>query len=100
MTGRPRLAFTPRARAHVLGIERWWRRNRLSAPDLFREELQRALSLVESTPTVGSRTQDAALAGVRRVPLPRCRYHLYYRVAGDQIQVLAVWHMMRVPPRL
>ena len=33
--------------------------------------------------------------GVRRVTLSRIRYYLYYRVADDALQVLALWHTSR-----
>jgi hypothetical protein len=34
----------------------------------------------------------ATLKDVRHVTLSRIRYHLYYRVAGDSLEVLALWH--------
>jgi len=83
-----------------VGIERWWRTNRRAAPELFREDLEQAIVLLESTPTAGSPASDATLVGVRRVLLRRCRYHLYYRLEGEAVQVLAIWHAMRLPPKL
>jgi hypothetical protein len=32
---------------------------------------------------------------MRRVILPRIRYYLYYRVAGDALEVMAFWHVSR-----
>jgi hypothetical protein len=32
---------------------------------------------------------------VKRVHLARVHYHLYYRVRGEEVQVLALWHTSR-----
>jgi len=36
-----------------------------------------------------------ATGGIRRLILPRTRYHVYYRVAGQVLEILAVWHAVR-----
>jgi plasmid stabilization system protein ParE len=32
--------------------------------------------------------------------LAETRYHVYFRVVADTLEVLAVWHAKRQPPRL
>lgn len=100
MTERLAFAFTPRARAHAVGIEHWWRAHRPAAPDLFQQELDHAIELVTTTPTIGSSSTDQTLRDARRLLLPRTRYHFYYRVRDDTVEILAIWHAMRRPPRL
>ncbi len=87
--------FTPRADREISTANRWWRENRTAAPDLLKLELRRALDLIASHPQIGAPARNTKLRGVRRILLSRCRYHLYYRVTPDEIQVLALWHASR-----
>lgn len=61
----------------------WWTANRPKAPDAFSAELERAFQLLASQPSLGSRARNVKLVGVRRLHLPRVRYHLYYRVTSN-----------------
>ena len=80
----------------------WWSENRLAAPRLLDEELRGVLGIVVAAPTLGALAHDARLAGVRRILLPRTRYHLYYRVdeTAGRLEVLALWYARRRPPSL
>ena len=62
-----------------------------------RQELEDILALVTTSPTLGmpAETGDDSFPGVRRALMRRTRYHLYYRVTGDRLEVLAVWHAVR-----
>jgi plasmid stabilization system protein ParE len=52
-------------------------------------------------PSFGSPFLSTRAQGVRRVLLRRTRYHLYYRIVGDDIEILAFWHAGRgTPPPL
>lgn len=84
------------ARAIVEAAE-WWVANRPKAPDAFAVELERALQLVASQPSIGAQARNVKLAGVRRLHLPRVHYHLYYRVIAEPptVEVLALWHTKR-----
>lgn len=46
-------------------------------------------------PGAGSIATNVELPGVRRVLLPRTRYHLYYQASKDLVEVLALWHSSR-----
>jgi plasmid stabilization system protein ParE len=66
-------------------------------------ELERALQLKASQPSIRAQTRNAKLAGVRRIHLPRIHYHLYYRVIPEPmtVEILALWHTKRgVSPNL
>ena len=97
-----KLVVAPQAAADIETAERWWRANRPAAPTLFQMELIEALELVAQHPLAGAALRSGGPAGVRRVPLGRTRYLLYYRVLEPEqtIRVLRLWHASRRGPRL
>lgn len=90
-----RIEITDAAQSQIMAAVRWWDANRPRAPGAVFEDLDRTLDLLAFQPGVGSRARRATLSGVRRVTLSRIRYHLYYRVVDDTLQVLAFWHSSR-----
>jgi plasmid stabilization system protein ParE len=85
-----------RALREIEEIDAWWRENRLAAPGgLFVEELAVTLSVVALMPTLGARLRGSRASGLRRVLLRRTQHHAYYRVRGEKLVVLAVWHAAR-----
>jgi plasmid stabilization system protein ParE len=81
------------AARHIRELEAWWRRNRTSAPNAVREELQRILRVIRVTPFAGQRATDVELPDVRRIHITRIWYFLYYDVKDDpeRIELLALW---------
>lgn len=75
-------------------IDAWWRQNRRAAPDLFAEELDRVLLLLEARPNLGT-PYDAGAKTVRRVLLRRSHYYLYFVERTDMLHVVAVWSVYR-----
>ena len=73
----------------------WWRANRPAAPEALAFELDRAFQLIRMRPAIGPRALSARLPRVRRFHLSLVRYHVYYRVQGDVVVVLALWHTSR-----
>lgn len=90
-----RIEITDDARAQIAAVAAWWDEQRLSAPGAVLEELDRILALLTIQPTMGMIARHTSLSAVRRVTLSRIRYYVYYRVAGDALQVLAFWHTSR-----
>lgn len=92
-----RIEFTALAAEHIREAERWWRLNRPAAPNAIREELQRLLPIVALQPHIGSRATNVKLDGVRRIHIPRVRYHIYYHVTGapEFLEIVAFWHSSR-----
>ena len=85
MNERIAVYFTPRADKHVEREGRWWRENRIKAPDAFDQDLEYALDLIATQPYIGAAARNVRLAAVRRVYLGRTGHYLYYRVfANDQ----------------
>lgn len=89
--------ITASAAQQIRVAKTWWRNNRPGAPQAIDQELQRAFTLIASQPTAGARATDLALRNVRRVFLPRVKYHVYYHVvsAPERIEVVAFWHARR-----
>jgi plasmid stabilization system protein ParE len=84
-----------RAIREIEEIDGWWRHNRPASPDLFLRELESMLTVTALMPTLGAAVRGERAPGLRRVLLRRTRYHVYYRVSGDVLEVLAVWHARR-----
>ena len=89
------VVVTYRAAREISDAAEWWRANRPAAAGLLPVELERAFQLLGARPEIGARATNSRLAGVRRVLLSRIRYHLYYRVRGYVIEILALWHVSR-----
>jgi plasmid stabilization system protein ParE len=87
--------ITEAAQAHIAAASTWWAEHRTAAPDAVIEDLDRVLGLLLAEPEMGTKARSTRLSGVRRVTLSRIRYHLYYRLVDDTIQVLAFWHTSR-----
>ncbi|HEY0155920.1 MAG TPA: type II toxin-antitoxin system RelE/ParE family toxin [Thermoanaerobaculia bacterium] len=103
MSERFGVAFTPKASREVAEAKRWWRANRVKAPDALEEELRTALDLIATTPGIGAVARNVRLPGVRRIFLNRVNYFIYYRPKADSrtIEVVALWHARRgTGPRL
>lgn len=90
-----RVEISDLAMVQIRAAEEWWRRNRPKAPNAVREELERAAVLISLQPESGALARNVSLAGVRRIHLTRIRYYLFYRVASEAIQILALWHSSR-----
>lgn len=92
-----KLEFTARALREARAHDRWWRENRHAAPELFMQELQRALEQVRTAPNLGG-VFKAKRSGreYRRVLMPVTRYHVYYsQPAAERILVHSVWSGVR-----
>ena len=90
-----RVRVAKRAQAHIERAALWWDQNRPLAPEALDEELAEAFSLLSAEPGIGAPALNVRAEGVRRVHLARVHYHLYFRVRGGQVEVLALWHTSR-----
>ena len=75
----------------------WWVANRPLAPGLFANELLAAIDLLTHMPRVGQRYRVRGVPGLRRMLLPRTRYHVYYTHDPEArlVVVVAVWGAVR-----
>ena len=90
-----RIKLERRAAAEIETARNWWLDNRPAAPTAFDEELERAFEMIRSLPHAGQPIDDPDEPEQRRIFLPRVRYHLYYRVTDDAVEVRALWHASR-----
>jgi plasmid stabilization system protein ParE len=81
--------FADEAREHAGNIDAWWRANRRAAPDLFTNELDKASLTLAENPALGRRYEPRP--GVRRLLLPRTRYHVYFVEESERVLVVAIW---------
>lgn len=98
-----RVERTRRARAQAKAAHAWWKANRTASPELFRQEFREAVELMASSPGVGTPYPDAGIPGLRRLILPKTRFHVYYvhDPMADYVLVVAVWSALRGrPPEL
>jgi plasmid stabilization system protein ParE len=87
----------PRAQAQLDDAAAWWRMNRPAAPTLPLGEFEAALLRLRHTPASGANYRQNGFRLVRRVLLPRSRYHVYYTVdeATRAVNVIGFWHATR-----
>lgn len=90
-----RLRLAPEARGdirgiRVYGLERWGVRQ----ANAYRALLQDRLETLRLNPLIGS-ARDAIYPGLRALPVER--HVIYYRVAGDAVEVVRILHE-RVDP--
>jgi plasmid stabilization system protein ParE len=91
------IRILPEAEDQARAVAEWWRANRPAAPELVKQELRQTFGVLAETPYIGSPYLRTPVPGVRRYPLKKTPYHVYYRVneeAGEVI-VLSVWSAMR-----
>lgn len=91
------LRFGRRAFRDVERIDAWWRANRPAAPELFSDELQDALSLLATAPTIGAPYAAPTRRPTRRLLLPDTQVHVYYRIEadGDTVSIMRLWSARR-----
>jgi hypothetical protein len=90
------IKLTRRAEARIEIVDRFWRKNRLDAPDLLKQELAAAEFLLSQDPYAG-RAHIIRGKELRRVLLPRTEQWLYYAVRPAQglIVVQTIWGARR-----
>lgn len=81
------------AEAQLLEIVEWWSANRRAAPDLVLEEFERCVTLLESTPDVGTSFHRTPVPGVRRLVMKKTRHFVYYIHDATRavVYIIAVW---------
>lgn len=74
-------------------IVEWWRTHREANPMLVMDELERCVSLLESSPDAGGRFHRSRVPGVRRLMMKRTKHHVYsvHDEPNGVVYILAVW---------
>lgn len=85
----------PEAEQQIRAIDAWWRANRPVSPDLFGGELREGFATLRTHPGTAPRAPHPTVKGLRRLLLPRTKYHIYYVPTDRRVLVLAVWSAVR-----
>jgi len=89
------LFVSRRAAGEIDRIAEWWAANRPAAPGAVRRDLEAVFSLLPEQPGAGSEVKEASAPGARRFHVDRIHYWVYYRVRGQRLEVVSVWHSSR-----
>jgi len=90
-----RIDFTPPARAQFLAAIEYIRAERPSAARAFRDRSNESLKHLIRFPDAGRRIPEFPQLGFREVLVGR--YRFFYRLEGDVIWVVGVWHDAQIP---
>jgi plasmid stabilization system protein ParE len=93
------LLISARARRQIAEAQVWWLENRDKAPEALEEELRATFELLLETPEIGVLVPTRKRKFMRRIYLARTRYYIYYLNSAPGIEILALWHASRRPPR-
>ena len=85
--------FHPAASTEVTEARSWYRERSPLAAVGFAREIARAVRLISEAPN----RYPHADHGTRRFLLPRYPFSMFYRIAGEVIEVVAVAHQRRRP---
>ena len=85
-----KVCVTKRARAQIDRAARWWDEIRDSRPK--HSTRIRGGFIASERGAWRRRTVLRTVGKALRLHLARIRYHLYYRIRGERIEVLALWH--------
>lgn len=88
-----RVLFRPQARVELLDAQAWYEARAAGLGLEFARAFEAALQSACRHPAGFAEVEE----GCRRVVLRRFPYSLYYRAAGDELLVLAVFHHRRPP---
>ena len=88
-----RVLIRREAKEDLLGALAWYEEKRRGLGGEFRAQLRATLSTIRSNPQLYAEV----LAPVRRAPLRRFPYGVYYQLRGGAVEVLAILHQARDP---
>jgi len=92
-----RVAFTPGARAHFLSALAYIRAGSPSAAIAFGEKAGRSLARLAEFPESGRTMPEFPDLPFREVVV--MPYRFFYRVKGDTMWIVAVWHDAQLPEK-
>ena len=89
-----KLRFTARAHRDLVSITSHIEERNPSAATRVVREIDRTLGMISAMPRIGRRS---ARPGTREFPVRRLPYLVVYRVAGDTVEILTIFHTSRDP---
>jgi plasmid stabilization system protein ParE len=88
-----RASVAPRARAELRAAVLWYRAQDPKVARRFLDDVTGCIARLVETPRIWPLRDH----GARRALIPRFPYYVYYREAGDGVQVIAIVHNRRHP---
>jgi plasmid stabilization system protein ParE len=81
------------AEAQLREIDAWWIANRPAAPTLFVDEFERCITLLDSSPDIGTSFHRTSIPGVRRLVMKKTKHVIYYVHDENNavVYIVAVW---------
>jgi hypothetical protein len=92
-----KIRVSGRARVRIGKQDEWWRRHRLDAPELFKQELAMALARILRARKVRKPYGEIDGEPVWRVLLPTTEQHVYFTVddAAGEVVIETIWGARR-----
>ncbi len=90
-----RARFTPSARTQFLSALAYTRRDKPSAAIRFRDQTETVLQRLEDFPESGRVVPEFPDRPYREVIISP--YRFFYRIKGDVVWIVAVWHGAQLP---
>lgn len=87
--------FRPQAEAELLDARTWYEQQRSGLGQAFAAAVDRAIAGIVQNPLAYPQVHGE----IRRALVQRFPYGIYFRVAPDELVVLAVMHGRRLPHR-
>jgi len=90
-----KVLFTSSAKVGLLSAVNYIRRDNPQAAVIFRERAETVLRRLEEFPTSGRIVPEFPELQYREVAISP--YRLFYRVKGEMVWIVAVWHGAQLP---
>jgi len=90
-----KVRFTPSARAQFLSALTFIRRDKPTAAIRFRDRTETILRRLEDFPESGRVVPEFPDLPYKEVIIPP--YRFFYRIKGDVVWIVAVWHGAQLP---
>lgn len=92
-----KVRFTPSARTQFLSAVAYIRRENPTAAETFFRKADKALSRLQKFPRSGRVLSEFPDLPFREVIV--APYRFFYRIKGDTVWIVAVWHGAQLPPK-
>jgi plasmid stabilization system protein ParE len=92
-----KIVFSDEAKTALARIHDWFRENYGATPQIFVDELARAVDQLRVLPAVGPRYGETADLHIHRLLLRKTQHHIYYEyVPGDSVlTIITIWRCRR-----
>lgn len=90
-----RVRFNPEARAQLIAARNYIRERNPSAAASFRAKVEKRLRQLASFPHIGHPIPEAPDDRYRQILVDR--YRFFYRIDGETVWIVAVWHGTQLP---